>query len=202
MLVQLFAAQNNSALGSMAMSSNVERIESPNPKSAALAERVVDELWSFAVLAGYLFICFGTLLYLKFSILEAQGVAFAPWGFAAIKAMIVAKFLLIGRTLERQRQKENRPLIVPTLYKSAAMLALLIVLMTAEEVIAGLIHGRSVWQSVLDMGGGTLHQRIATIAIMLLILLPLFAFRALGDVVGHHTLGRLFFELRRKSDDA
>ena len=89
------------------------------------------------------------LLYLKFSILEAEGVAFAPWGFAAIKAMIVAKFLLIGRTLERQRQKENRPPDRADVYLSRlAMLALLIVLMTAEEVIAGLIHGRSVWQSV------------------------------------------------------
>jgi hypothetical protein len=184
------------------MSSTVEKIESPHPKSSTLAERVVDELWSFAILAGYLFICFGALLYLKFSILEAQGVTFAPWGFAAIKALIVAKFLLIGRALERRRQKEIRPLIVPTLYNSAGALLLLMVLMIAEEVIVGLIHGRSVWDSVVEIGGGTFHQRIATIGIMLLILLPLFALRALGDVVGYHTLSRLFFELRHKSDDA
>ena len=85
------------------------------------------------------------------------------------------------------------PLIVPTLYKSFAMLVLLIVLMVIEDVVLGWIHGRSIRESLADMGGGTLHQRIGTIAVLLLILMPFFAFRALGDRIGHRKLGRMFF---------
>jgi hypothetical protein len=48
------------------------------------------------------------------------------------------------------------------------------------------------------MGGGTLWQFIATSIILLLILVPWFAFRALGEVIGDETLVRLYFEPRHK----
>ena len=54
--------------------------------------------------------------------------------------------------------------------------------------------GRAIRQSIAELGGGTLHQRIGTIVILLLILMPLFAFRALGDRIGHQTLTRMFFQ--------
>jgi hypothetical protein len=52
--------------------------------------------------------------------------------------------------------------------------------------------------SIADIGGGTLHQLIATAIIMLLILVPFFAFRSLADVIGGRVLFRLFFEPRQK----
>lgn len=155
---------------------------------------IVDEICSFAILAGYLFVCFSALLYMKFSILEAQGVSFAPWGFAALKAVIVAKFMLITRRLDGHRGEENLPLIIPTLYKSVAMLVILVVLMAIEEVVVEYIHGRTMWQSLAEIGGGTLHQRVATIVVLLLILFPFFAVRALGDRIGHRKLARMFFQ--------
>jgi hypothetical protein len=159
----------------------------------------VDEIYSFAILAGYLFVCFSALLYMKFSILEAHGVTFAPWGFAALKAVIVAKFMLVARRLDRHSGEERLPLIVPTVYKTVAMLVILIALMVIEEVIVGYVHGRTMWQSLAEIGGGTLHQRIATIVVLLLILFPFFAVRALGDRIGHRTLVRMFFQRQRGS---
>jgi hypothetical protein len=49
-----------------------------------------------------------------------------------------------------------------------------------------------------DLAGGTLWQVLATSFIMLLILIPWFAFRAVGEVIGDETLVRLFFERRQK----
>jgi lauroyl/myristoyl acyltransferase len=40
---------------------------------------------------------------------------------------------------------------------------------------------------------------IATILIIFLILIPYFAFRSLGDIVGDKTLVRLFFERRHNA---
>jgi hypothetical protein len=42
------------------------------------------------------------------------------------------------------------------------------------------------------VSGGTFHQLIAASIIVLLILIPFFAFRSLGEVVGERTLLRLF----------
>jgi hypothetical protein len=174
--------------------------DSDSTVKSSWSEWLIEEIVNFSVLSAYLFVCFASLLYLKFSILEAQGVSFAPWGFAAIKAVIVAKFMIVLRRFDRHRTDEKRPLIVPTLYKSLALLVLLVVLMTIEELIAGFIHGRSTTQTIHEMGGGTVHQKIATTFVMLLILVPFFAFRALGDVVGNRNLVRLFFQGRHRTE--
>jgi hypothetical protein len=53
-------------------------------------------LKEFLIVAAYFYVCFTALAYLKAAILEAQGIVFAPFGFAAVKALICAKFLSIG----------------------------------------------------------------------------------------------------------
>jgi hypothetical protein len=85
------------------------------------------------------------------------------------------------------------PLIWSTLYKSFTFLVLLLILNAIEEVVVGLIHHRSVVDSISKIGGGTLDQLIATSFIVALVLAPFFAFRSLGEVVGERNLVRIFF---------
>ena len=156
------------------------------PSKAAISKRVTDKLKEFALFAVYLYICFTAILYSKASILKAHNIEFAPFGFAAVKALICAKFVSLGHIFhvgERFRFK-TLPLIWPTLYKSGAFLVFLIILNALEEIVVGLIHGRAVTVSLAEFGGGTLDQLIATSIVGLLILIPFFAFRTLGELVG------------------
>jgi len=168
-----------------------------NAKTKPLRERAVGELREFTVIAVYLWVCFTALAYLKFAILEAHGIAFAPFGFAAIKALICAKFASIGHALHLGERFKGGPLIWPVLHKSLVFLILLIVLNVFEEIAVGYLHGRALADSLAKIGGGTRDQMIATTIIMLLILIPFFMFRALSEVVGEGTMARLFFEPRR-----
>jgi hypothetical protein len=177
-------------------------MERADTSELSIGARVANELREFAVIAAYLFICFSALAYLKGAILQAQGIAYAPFGLAAIKALICAKFVLVGRAFHVGERFKALPLVWPTLHKSFAFLVLLLVLNLLEEVVVGAIHHRTVADSIADIGGGTLNQLIATSIIVLLILIPFFAFRALGEVVGERTLVRLFFEPRTKVDNA
>lgn len=165
-------------------------------------ERITDELKEFAIVAIYLYICFTALAYLKFAILQAYGIAFAPFGLAAVKALICAKFVLVGRALHVGERLKARPLIWATLHRSLAFLILLLVLNALEEVAVGLLHGRTVMDSISTIGGGTLDQLIATTVIGLLVLIPFFAFRSLGERLGERNLFRLFFGDRSKAKDA
>ncbi len=170
-------------------------------------ERFVTELREFVMLAGYLFICFSALAVFKAAVLKAYGVSFTPWAFAAIKALVSAKFLLIGRMFGLGDGLARRhPLIISTLYRACLMLLVLIALTVIEEIVMGHLRGESVASSLASIGGGTLWQVLATTVIVLLILIPWFAFRALGEVIGDETLVRLYFEPRRKkttvNDDA
>src|SRR5262252_2752243 len=164
----------------------------------SLRKRAADELREFLLIAAYLYVCFTALAYFKAAILQAQGVEFAPFGFAAVKALICAKFMSIGHALHLGERYKKEALIWPTLHRSVVFVVLLLALNILEELIVGYIHHRAIADSIAEIGGGTIHQFVATLIIMLLILTPFFAFRSLGDVVGGRTLFRLFFEPRHR----
>jgi len=84
----------------------------------------------------------------------------------------------------------------------AIIAAYLVICFAAIAYLVGLMHYRPVADSIAEIGGGTLDQLIATSVVVLLILIPFFAFRALGAVVGEHNLARVFFEPRRTVDKA
>lgn len=164
-----------------------------------MGARIKTELREFAVIAVYLFICFGAVAYLKATILRAEGIPFAPFALAAAKALIFAKFILVGRAIRLGERSNPLPLIWPTLHKSVAYFVLLFVLNLVEEIVVGLIHHRSVADSLAGIGGGRLDQIVASSFLVWLILIPYFAFRALGEVVGERNLVRVFLYPRRRA---
>src|SRR5215470_9348861 len=98
----------------------------------SLGEKISTELREFAILAAYLYVCFTALAFLKASILRAENIEFAPWVFAAIKAVVTAKFMLVGRALHIGDGYKGYPLIVPTVYKSFAFVAVVAILTALE----------------------------------------------------------------------
>ncbi len=168
----------------------------------SIKKRAADELREFLIISAYLYVCFTALTFFKAAVLHAHDIPFAPFGLAAVKALICAKFVSIGHALHLAERHKNQALIWPTLHKSLAFLVLLLVLNVLEEVIVGYLHHRPVQELVLDVAGGTLQQLIAASFVMLLILIPFFAFRSLGEVVGERTLLRLFFEPRGRTEKA
>jgi hypothetical protein len=163
----------------------------------SLREKAGQELTEFLILMAYLYVCFAAVLYFKAAVLQAQGTIYAHLGVAIIKAALCAKFMLLGRVFHVGERFKDVPLIVPTLHKSVVFLLLLAVLTVIEEVVVGAIHGETVVHSISAIGGGTLNQLAATTLIIFLILVPYFAFRSLGEIVGDKTLVRLFFERRQ-----
>jgi hypothetical protein len=168
----------------------------------SVRQRIVDELKEFTILAIYLYICLAALINLKAAILHAEGVAFAPYGLAAVKALLCAKFLSVGHALHLGERFKNRGLIWMTLYKSFIFFLLLLVLNALEEIAVGLLHHRGIKDSILAIAGGTSDQLIAVSIVMVLILIPFFAFRSLGDIVGEHNLVRVFLHSRRSPNPA
>ena len=121
------------------------------------------------------------------------------WGFAAIKALLVAKFILIGRALHIGEGLRTRPLIWQTLHKAIAFTIFVAILTGIEDAAIGMaIHGKTFAQSTADLGGGTLRQMIATEFIVFLVFIPLFAFGALSEVMEDKALVRTFFVERLK----
>jgi hypothetical protein len=130
---------------------------------------------------------------MKTAVLHTEGIEFSPWGIAIVKAAVLAKFMLIGDAMKIGERHTDSPLIWPTLHKAFAFLVLLIIMTLIEEAVVGLIHHRSVAVSLGELAGVRLEETLASFVIMLLVLIPYFAFRVLGEALGEGELVRMFF---------
>ncbi len=165
------------------------------PAKSTLVRRLRRELSEYLVISAYLFVCFAALLFYKAAILESDGIEFAPFGIAVAKALVLGKFVLILHALKVGEQKGGtRVLLADILKKSVIFLIFLGALTVVEEIIVGLLHGRTAKEAVGAIGGGTLQQALATSILMLLILIPYFAFRVISVRLGEGVLWRLLTE--------
>jgi hypothetical protein len=169
--------------------------------SGSIRSKLVEEFTAMAAIAAYLYVCFGAVIIFKSSILRAEGIHYEIWGLAAVKALIMAKFMLIARMLHVGMGYRNKPLIWPTLYLSLMYLIVLLILTILEELIVGFIHSRAVADSLSHVVGPTFFQGLAVCLIMFLILVPFSAFTCLSEVLGEREMIRLFF-VNRDVDDA
>lgn len=153
--------------------------------------RALEELRKYAYLSAYLYICFGVLLLYKASILEAQNVHFLHFGIALAKALIIGKFILIGDAIKVGLRGPADVLLHRILWRSLALLIMLMIFSVLEEVIVGWFHGHSIAQSLVEYASRTWVELLAPELVMLLILIPLIAAVELQRAMGSGTLSDL-----------
>ena len=164
---------------------------------AALGRRVRHELVQFAVISAYLYVCFGAEILYKTAILNAEGISYAPYGLAAVKALILAKFMLIGRAARLGDRYRDRRVIYVILHKSLLFLLLLFVLSEIEEAVTGILHSRGADTVLAGLGGTLLWQTIATTLMMWLILIPYITVTEVSAVLGEGRLWQLLIAHRK-----
>jgi hypothetical protein len=160
---------------------------------ATLRQRAMHELKELVLISLYLYITLGAVILIKTAVLHTEGVKFAPWGIAIVKAVVLAKFMLLGEAMKIGERNFTTPLIWPTLQKALALLVLLIILTIIEEAVVGLIHDKSIAASLGELVGPRLEETIAGYIVMLLVLIPYCAFRILDVALGEGRLARMFF---------
>ena len=162
-------------------------------RTASFRRKATREFKEMAALALYLYICLGAVLLLKAAILQDVGVNVAIWGIAAVKALLLAKFMLVGRAFQVGKRFRDRPLVWPTIYHALMFLLLLLVLTSIEEIVVGSVRHRPLLDSLTHVVGPTVFEGIAVCLVLFLILLPYSAFVCLSDVLGERETVRLFF---------
>ncbi len=170
-------------------------------KKRSMKEKASEELKKFAVLAVYLWVFLSVFGIHRALLLRGQvpgsELSFRT-GFALVKALVLAKFMLIAETVWVVKTFKDKPLVYSILFKSAVYAAILVCMDILEEVTVGMFHGKPAAQSMTDFGGGGLG--IVLVGIMaFVILIPLFAFRGISDAIGQEELKSLLLKKRGTS---
>ena len=161
--------------------------------AASLKEKARDELRIYAVVTVYLFVCFAALLFYAGSLQPDTSGGLVPHGIAAIKALVLGKFLLIGRAVGAGTRFHTRTLAGRIAIRSAFLLVVLILLTVLEEMVVGLVHEQSIAATTAELTHHLGLQALAKCAVLLLVLLPLVTLEELDRALGEGVLRRTLF---------
>lgn len=168
-------------------------------KAHSLKERALEELKLFWLIALYLWVFFGAFTIYRRLVVSEVGASYLHYGFALVEALIIAKVILIGRMFGFSRRFENRPLIVPALYKTMLFAILVLAFGVGERIVEGWFHGEGALgglRSIEDLG---VNEIAARALVLLVAFVPFFAFCELGRALGARKLAAMFFA-KRESD--
>ena len=162
-----------------------------------LKQKAYHELKEFFGIALYLWVILALFqLYRSLLLSEEHINAVVHQGFAIINALALGKVLLIAKALHLGEWFDDRPLIYPTLLKSALFTIVLACFKILEDAGLGMYRGKSFQQSVADLGGGTLNGILCVSLILFVTLIPFFVLTELQRVLGEGKLMQLFFRPR------
>jgi hypothetical protein len=154
-----------------------------------LKHRLREELRHYVIVAAFLYVCFGALQLYKTAVLEDAGVHYLPLGVAAVKALIIGKFLLVGDALWSRASRPSGRLLGRIVKRVLWLLLVLVLLTIAEELIVGWIHGQSIADVEAELQSRSPLELFAEMLLMGLILLPLVAAIELRQALGPGVFG-------------
>ena len=161
-----------------------------------MKEKLVHELTRFSAMFLYLWLQFG-LFALHEDIIRAQtGLDYKAQGFAIINALVLAKVMLIAEDLKLDQWLRGRPIAYAMLGESFLFTVVFIIFHLLEKIVVGLVSGSSLAHSVPAIGGGGFSGVMIVGATLFVTLIPYFAFRDIGNVLGWAQMRALLFSGR------
>ena len=146
---------------------------------------------SYIFISFYLWICFSALLLYQNSILRINDLALLPLSSAAIKALVLGKFILIGKAIKVGERVKNDVLLYRILWKSLATMLLLMIFTGIEDLLVGFMHGHAIADTMGEMMARSWLQWVAPSLVMLLVLIPFIAFEKIDASMGKGSLARI-----------
>jgi hypothetical protein len=103
---------------------------------------------------------------------------------------------LLGEDFHVAERLKGKRLFNSILFKSAVYAVLLVCFNVVEEVIVGMWHGKTLAQSIPQVGGGGLEGELIVWTILFVVLIPFFAYTELRRGLGKDHLHSLMFTKR------
>lgn len=168
----------------------------PERKKRSWKDRFFREMVDYWFAFVYLALVFAAFTQYRRFVLAAHDIEYTNYWVAVIKALVLAKVILIGEAVRLGRGLEEKPLIYPTVYKTVVFGVFIVAFTVIEHAIRGLWQGNGLMGGVAEYFGRGIHELLAGFLIMFVALLPYFAIRELGRVYGAEKIRALFFSRR------
>jgi len=171
-------------------------MKSPDKKKANWKQKIFHELVEYWINVIYLSVVFAAFTQYRRFVLAAHDITYTNYGFAVIEALVLAKVIMIGAVFRLGRGLEQKPLIYPTLYKTAVFTLFVGIFTVLENVIKVLWKGTGFTGGSVDFLGKGPDEFIANALVVFVAFIPFFGVKELGRVLGEDKIRALFFRKR------
>lgn len=155
--------------------------------------KLLGELARYFINVIYLSVFFGAFAWYRRFILAEYRISYLNYGSALIEALILAKVVWIGEVLHIVRQRDDKPLIHPTLKNALVFTVFVAFFEILERMAGGAIKGIGAIGGVVDLWHNGKFELLARCVMTFCAFIPFFAFRELARQLGEGKLWKLFF---------
>jgi hypothetical protein len=145
------------------------------------------------LISAYLAAFFVAFLTYRRLILREMGVSSFRYGYALIEALVIAKVILIGKAMGLSKRTTRGTLAFSVLRASLVYGGLVVVFAVLENVVEGLVHGKTFVASFEDFLSQGVNEILGKGLVLFVAFIPFFAFWELGHLIGDKKLFDLFF---------
>jgi hypothetical protein len=158
--------------------------------------RFVHELKACWLIVLYLSAFFGVFTTYQRLMLAHHNIRYGDFGVAIVKALVLAKVILVAEKLRLGGRFRDKPLSIPTLYDTIVFTLCVYLVHFVEAAIRHVVrHGAS------GLGGALLaeidYETLARGFVVLFAFIPFFAVRELSRALGERKLTDMFFREKR-----
>jgi len=151
------------------------------------------EMAAYWINVVYLTILFAVFTSYRRLILTQYDIAYSNWGISFLKALVLAKVVMVGGLFHFGRSLEKKPLILATLFKSFLFTMWVALFAAVESALRGLLHGKGVAGAMDHLLSEGAHEFYAKCLVVFVAFIPFFAFKELGRVLGKGKIWEWFF---------
>jgi hypothetical protein len=161
-------------------------------KRPGLKARLIHEVKELLAIFLYLALFFCAFTTYRRLVMAEMRISYFHYGFALVKALVLAKVILLGQSVRFAKVFDDRPLIVPTFYRVILFSVFALAFEVLEHITDAFLHGEDLQGTFQEMMSVGWDELLARTLVMLVAFIPLFAFTETARVLGEGKMRDLF----------
>jgi hypothetical protein len=160
-------------------------------------QKIFSEFTEYLINFIYMSLIFSAIILYRRLVLASHGIYLDDYFMGVIKALVIAKVVMIGAFLGISRKFEHKPLFIPILYKAFLFTLLVMVFDIIEEFIRSLIHNFEFMNAVAELQSRISAVWLSASLLIFFTFIPFFAVKELIRTLGKDSVKAMLLERRK-----
>jgi hypothetical protein len=160
-------------------------------------QKLLKEFTEYWVNVVFMSLVFSTIIFYRRLVLAHYDIYLDDYFSGVIKALVIAKVVMIGAFMSISRKFEHKPLIIPALYKAFLFTLFVMIFDVAEEFIRIFIKIPVLADAFNELKNHITNVWLGGALLIFFSFIPFFAFKELVRVLGGEKVRELFLHRHR-----